>query len=293
MSRGKDRSILPAIPITDEELLKFCELLYRQTGIRLNDRKRYFMEHRIVDRIHATGSRSFGDYFTLLNRQETGEEMQQIVNQMTVNETYFFREHYQFDCLVKDLLDEIVAGRRKGSPLRIWSVPCSTGEEPYSLAITLLERWPRAGEFAIEIHGSDIDTTALAKARAGIYDERALHRLPPAYRSKYFRPADGARWQIVDDLRGFVDFTPVNITKDGQTGRYSDFDVIFCRNLLIYFDEASRRQAAAMFHKALVPGGFICLGHSETMSRDSALFLPRRFPGALVYQKPLPGNRLT
>lgn len=291
MSRRTDRSALPAIPITDEELLKFCDLLYRQTGIRLSDRKRYFMEHRIVDRVHATGLRSFGDYFTLLHRQETGEEMQQIVNQMTVNETYFFREHYQFDCLVNHLLDAIVAGRRKGSPLRIWSVPCSTGEEPYSLAITLLERWPRAREFAIEIHGSDIDTAALAKARAGIYDERALHRLPPAYRSKYFRPAGDARWQIIEELRACVDFTPVNVTQEDQTRRFSNIDVIFCRNLLIYFDEVSRRQAAEMFHKALVPGGFLCLGHSETMSRHPALFVPRKFPDARVYQKLLPGSQ--
>ena len=179
--------------------------------------------------------------------------------------------------------------KQRGEAIRIWSVPCSTGEEPYSIAIWLLENWPLVDEYEIEIVGSDIDTGVLEQARSGMYGKRALMRFLPPLIEKYFAPAGQDTWKILDGLRDSVRFTRVNIVEREETRPYGKFDVIFCRNVLIYFDDASRRIAAENLYENLAPGGFICLGHTESMSRISPLFEVRRFADAIVYQRPVEG----
>ncbi|WP_244478146.1 MULTISPECIES: protein-glutamate O-methyltransferase CheR [unclassified Methylobacterium] len=276
-------------PISEEEYNIFFEFFYRRTGILFNDKKGYFVEKRLHDRMEKTGSTSFRRYFDLVRFQASGEELQCLVNIMTVNETYFFREDYQFNALVQGMLPEIARSRKIGDTLRIWSMPCSTGEEPYSVAIQIIENWSRADDFAIEIRGSDIDTRVLNEARQGIYGERSLHRLTPALRAKYFQSVGPDRFQLREELRESVDFSIANIVDPLHTTRYRAVDVIFCRNLLIYFDDVSRRLAVEALYDCLSPGGFICLGHSESMSRISSMFQPRKFGDTIVYQKPL-GN---
>ena len=276
----------PALAMTDEEYAKFCEFFYRKTGIQFVDSKKYYVERRVADRMSRTHSESFRDYFTLVRFQMSGQEMQYLVNAMTVNETYFFREDYQFDSLVKGILPEIARTRSHGKPIRIWSMPCSSGEEPYSIAIKILELWGSSDAWDIEIHASDIDTRILDDARAGVYGERSLSRVPPAIRQQYFVRRPDGNHQISAALRNSIDFSMVNIVDPIQTRRFRNFDVIFCRNLLIYFDDPGRREAAEMFFEALAPGGFLCLGHSESMSRISSIFLPRKFQDSIVYQKP-------
>ena len=273
--------------ISPAEVVSFCEFFYRKTGIRLDAERRYFIDRRLEERMAANRCATFREYFTLIKFQASGVELQALINEMTVNETYFFREDYQFACLAKHMLDEIAARKTRGERIRIWSVPCSTGEEPYSIAIYILEHWARADDFDIEIVASDIDSRVLARSREGIYEERALHRLPASIRKTYFNEVAEGRWQIIKDLRQSIEFSSVNIGDPVQMARMRGFDAIFCRNLLIYFDETSRRRAAESFYEALNPGGFVALGHSESMSRISSLFLPRKFPEALVHQKPL------
>lgn len=271
--------------ISEEEFAKFNEFFYRQTGISLTDRKGYFVERRIQERLEKTGARSFGEYFNTLRFQASGEELQHLVNAMTVNETYFFREDYQFKALIDGVLPEIARTRPEGSTISIWSVPCSTGEEPYSIAIQILENWDRADDFGIEIRASDIDTRVLMDARQAVYSDRAIHRLTPALREKYFSAAGPGRFQLREEIRGSVDFSAVNVANPAQMARYREIDVIFCRNMLIYFDDLSRRQTVEAFYDCLKPGGFLCLGHSESMSRISSLFTPRSFAGTIIYQK--------
>ncbi|WPL12393.1 CheR family methyltransferase [Thiorhodovibrio litoralis] len=274
------------IRISDEDFQKFREFFYRKTGIQFDASKRYFVDKRLVERIEATDSGTFRSYFTLLRFQASSDEVQLLTNLMTVNETYFFREEYQFQCLVDSLLPEIVARKRDQRAIRIWVVPSSSGEEPYSIAIYLLERWPGINHWDVEIVASDIDTRILARAREGLYSIRSVQHLPAKYLQRYFRrQADG--YQICDDLRESVEFTRVNVSERGDTRGYRDFDVIFCRNLLIYFDDVSRKTATETFYDALKPGGFVCLGHSESMSRSSSLYKVRKFPEAIVYQRPL------
>lgn len=275
------------LTIGHEDFHKFREFFYRKTGILFEDSKRYFVDKRLIERIEATGSDSFRSYFTTLRFQASSEELQALTNSMTVNETYFFRESYQFDCLVNSLLDEVADRKQPGEPIRIWSLPCSTGEEPYSIVIYLLEHWKRLARYDVEILASDIDTEVLKAAAKGIFSQRSIQHLPAALLKKYFTRLPGGGYKIDPDLSNSIDFSRVNLLDPVDTRAFRDIDVVFCRNLLIYFDDTSRRGAAETFYNAMSPGGFICLGHSESMSRISDLFKVRKFKDAIVYQKPL------
>lgn len=271
--------------ITPDDFDRFQEFFYRKTGIRFEDSKRYFVDKRLVERMGVTASENFREYFSMLRFEASGTELQALINLMTVNETYFFREDYQFACLVNSILPEIIARKDTGAPIRIWTVPSSSGEEAYTIAMCLLERWAGIQQWDVEIVSSDIDTNILVQAKAGLYSPRSVQYVPEDYLRKYFKKtAQG--YQVIDELRAAVEFTRVNIQDATDVRAYRDFDVIFCRNLLIYFDDLSRKQAAETFYDALRPGGFILLGHSESMSRMSSLFKIRKMTDAIVYQRP-------
>jgi chemotaxis protein methyltransferase CheR len=212
-----------------------------------------------------------------------------------VNETYFLREDYQFDCLIRSVLPQVMAARAArgmaGEPVRILSLPSSTGEEPYSIAIRLLEEWPQIDQVEVSITAGDIDTRVLEAARAGVYGARSLQRMSKPLLETYFEPVGSGSHRIVADLREAVDFRQINICDLTQMAGYRGYDVIFCRNLLIYFDELSCRTAAENLFSVLRPGGFVFLGHSESMSRISPIFAPRRFSEGIAYQRPMPGDQ--
>lgn len=277
--------------ISEADFLKFREFFYRKTGIHFEESKRYFVDKRLIERMEATGAEDFRAYFLALRfERNSQEELQHLVNSMTVNETYFFREAYQFDCMVKDMLNEVIKRKAPGDRIRIWSVPSSTGEEPYSIAIYLLERWAHINDYEVEILSSDIDTKVLSAAQRGVYSARSIANLPRDYLNRYFTQTRDQEWTISRDLVAAVDFSQVNLSDPADTRRFRNIDLIFCRNLLIYFDDLSRKVAAEAMFDALSPGGFICLGHSESMSRITSLYRVRRFADAMVYQKPLQGE---
>ena len=272
-------------PITADELKRLTEFLYRRTGMQFAANKRYYIDRRVAERMAATGFASFQDYFSLL-RGNAGE-LEIFINAFTVNETYFYREEHQLRCLSNALLPIVTAGKAPGDLVRIWSVPCSTGEEPFSIAIWLLENWPLVDAYHIEIVGSDINTRALAEARGGQYGERSLSRLPPNLVEDYFRRLPDGSWRIIWDLQESVAFTSVNMIDAESMAAHGAFDIVFCRNVLIYFDDASRLAAAQNLRRSLRPGGFLCLGHSESMTRISDQFETCRFEDAIVYRRPL------
>jgi chemotaxis protein methyltransferase CheR len=272
-------------PITQEEYRRLCDFLYRRTGMIFNEARRYFVDRRVADRMTATGATSFASYFARL-RTDIDGEVEQFINAFTVNETYFYREDHQLQCMTSNLLAERLRDKPAGETVRIWSMPCSTGEEPYSIAMWLLENWPQVDSHNVEIVGSDIDTAVLAAAREGVFGKRALMRLTPSLIAKYFVSAGPDQWQILDELRQSVRFTAANIVERSETLPHGLFDVIFCRNVLIYFDDTSRRIAAENLYENLAPGGYICLGHTESMSRISPLFEVCRFADAIVYRRP-------
>jgi len=274
------------LPATEEEFQRLCEFLYRRTGMIFTETKRYYVERRMFERMQIVGSGSFASYFARL-RSDVGGEIEQFINALTVNETYFYREEHQLRCMTSDLLRERLKAKSPSEPIRIWSVPCSTGEEPYSIAMWLLENWPEVDRHDIEIVASDIDTRVVEAAREGYFGKRALMRLTPELITKYFTDLGEERWRILDDLRQSIRFTPANLVEPGGTRLHGRFDIVFCRNVLIYFDDVSRRTAAENLFENLAPGGFLCLGHSESMSRISPLFDVCRYSDAIVYQRPL------
>ncbi|WP_243369611.1 CheR family methyltransferase [Microvirga solisilvae] len=270
--------------LSADDIRRLCAFLYTRTGMIFGESKRYYIERRIADRMFATGTRTFPAYFAHI--EADASEVEHLINIFTVNETYFYREEHQLHCLSRSLLPNIVKDRRPGDLVRIWSVPCSTGEEPYSIAIWLLENWPLVDAYHIEIVGSDIDTQVLMAAQAGDYDERAVSRLPRDVVERYFDPLRDGHRTLIQDLRESVRFTAANIVDAESVAAQGGFDIIFCRNVLIYFDDASRLLAANNLYDALHPGGYICLGHTESMARISKRFELCRFEDAIVYRRP-------
>ena len=200
----------PALTITESDYQKFCEHFYRQTGISFGENKRYFVDKRLINRMRQTKTTTFDAYVAKLRGPGGSAEIEHLINHFTINETYFYREDNQLQCLVRGILPELVANRRRGERIRIWSMPCSTGEEPYSIAMYLLENWSQVDNFEIEIMGSDIDTEVLRTAEAGIYDTRSLHRLSQDLVRRYFVSVGRDGFRLIDDLRGAVRFTQVN-----------------------------------------------------------------------------------
>jgi len=243
--------------LSADDIRRLCEFLYRRTGMIFGESKRYYIERRVAERIAATGVRSFPAYFAHVEIDDG--EVEQLINIFTVNETYFYREEHQLQCLSRTLLPSIVQQRKPGDLVRIWSVPCSTGEEPYSIAIWLLENWPIVDAYHIEIVGSDIDTQVLQEAQTGDYGDRALSRLPPDVVERYFEPPRDGHRRIIEDLRESVKFTVANLVDPASVAAQGVFDIVFCRNVMIYFDDASRLMAANNLYDSLHPGDISAL----------------------------------
>jgi chemotaxis protein methyltransferase CheR len=283
---GNDTETTSGEPtLSSQDFDTFCDFFYRHTGIMYESSKRYFVDKRIVARIVATRCSSLREYLTMVRLHPERGEVQSLINVLTINETYFFRDISQIECLSEFIIPEIVTAKKKKT-LKIWSSPCSTGEEPYSIALHLLLHWPDVDDYEIEIFGTDIDTSVLEQAKRGIYSERSVQGLPKNVIDTYFTKLPGRSFQICAELRDSVSFDQLNIIDTKQTRGFRDFDIIFSRNMLIYFDEKSRKIAAEAFYDALAPGGFLCLAPAESMSRISSLFKLRTFPGVTAYQKP-------
>jgi len=276
--------------LSDAEFEKFREYFYKRTGIQFAASKRYFVDKRVDACIRNGGFAGFAGWFAALRLSDSTELLQDLINQLTVNETYFLREDYQFDAMLNWVLPRVLTARGGRGPVKILSLPCSTGEEPYSIALRLLEEWDRIDDVDVEIHGADIDSDVLEKAAHASYGDRSLQRVPKPWLAKYFVPVGGGRYQLDDGIRGAVTLHKVNICDTPSMRPFRDFDVIFCRNVLIYFDELSSRRAAENLYGALRPGGYLFLGHSESMSRISPIFTPTRLPEGIVYQRPTGAN---
>jgi chemotaxis protein methyltransferase CheR len=265
------------------DLIRLSDFLYRKTGMLFGESKRYYIERRVAERMTSNEARTFNSYFALL--RSDSDETEQLINSFTVNETYFYREEHQLRCLSSSILPEIIKTKRPGDRIRIWSVPCASGEEPYSIAIWLLENWALVDAYNVEIVGSDIDTAMLVAALNGSYGRRALDRLSPELVARYFHQTGKGSWEIIGDLKESVSFRPVNLVDAASVATEGRFEVIFCRNVLIYFDEPARVKAIENLGAALMQGGFLCLGHTESISRASPYFAAVRYDDAIVYRR--------
>lgn len=273
-------------PGYDPVFERLRELVYRHAGMSFDARKQYFFGRRVEARVEAVGASSVSDYYQLLRYGDGSDEIQALCESLTTNETYFFREYPQLKVFAEDVLPEILARKavKADRVLRVWSAGCSTGEEPYTLAIILREMIEDFERWDVSVLATDISQDALRRARRAVYGERSLKDVPTVYRQKYFRPeADGEK--VLTPITRLVSFRHLNLMAPRLSRDLAGFDVIFCRNVLIYFDDASRRQVVEMFHDALSAGGYIFLGHSESVGRITSAFRPVTRGGMLAYLK--------
>ncbi|MDP3022377.1 MAG: CheR family methyltransferase [Sulfuricurvum sp.] len=272
--------------LSEENFYKMTDYIYRKAGIYLELDKHFDKLSKYIEtRCKAIGADSFRKYFyTLRFDDKDGAEFQALMNGMTVNETYFYREKEQFEVLVERILPELHEIKPKGQALRILSAPSSTGEEPYSMILHILEEARIVEERDIEIVGIDIDSTVIEKAKLGKYSDRSVHAIPPKVLAKYFKKRT-LGYDLIDDLIGTVDFKVSNVFDRGDMRKLGKFDVIFSRNMLIYFDDASRKEVAMTFYDMLNPNGYVLLGHAEYMSRITSVFKAKKIDSTLIYQK--------
>ena len=253
-------------------------LIYDHAGIHLHAGKQAMVYSRLSRRLRETGHRSFSDYLGWLQQAGDGaarSEWQQFVNGLTTNLTAFFREAHHFDCLAQDLRV------RQGRESRIWCAAASTGEEPYSIAMVVDETL--GAQARVEIVASDIDTTVLATARQAVYDTDS-RGLSPARLQRHFLRGKGTylgRIRVRPALAQRVDFRPLNLM-DPRWDLGAPFDIVFCRNVMIYFDAPTQRRVLERMHRALKPGGLLFAGHSENFSDARELF---RLRGKTVYER--------
>lgn len=270
------------------EFENLSNFVYRKTGIRFESKKIYFISKRVQKRMQALGVDTVTDYTRLLRFADAkGEEFQNLVDLLTINETYFFRDFPQLQAFAENCLPEIADAKaaRNDYYLRIWSAPCSTGEEPYTLAIILNAMLDDIEKWNIEILASDIDRNVLQRAQAGIYGSRSLRDVPPEYLKKCFTAMRNDKYRVNADIKKLVRFEHLNLADKDIVRAKKGFDFIFCRNLLIYFDDVSRKQLVDHFYLALNAGGFLFLGSSESVGRISTAFRMKRAGSHLVYYK--------
>lgn len=263
------------LELTDADFLRIRELIYRRAGIVLAEHKREMVYSRLARRLRHHGLTRFGDYLARLERQLESPEWDAFVNALTTNLTAFFRESHHFPLLAEHI-------RQRQGPIRIWSAAASTGEEPYSLAMTLIETLGERARDA-RVLATDIDTEALARARAGIYPLEQVNKLDPERVKRFFQRGTGQQAglaRIRPDLRAMVEFEPLNLLAPAWSTR-GPFDAIFCRNVMIYFDKPTQARILERFAPLLKPDGLLFAGHSENFSYISQAF---RLRGQTVYR---------
>jgi chemotaxis protein methyltransferase CheR len=274
------------IPLEEEVFRLIRDFVRDYCGIYFDDDSRYLLEKRLSRRVRTLHFSNFREYYRyLLYHKNREEELALIIDIITVNETYFFREQNQLKTFSEEILPELKDINKDKKRLRVWSAGCSTGEEPYTIAILVLEK----GYFHnwnIEIFGSDINQRVLQAARSGIYRKNSFRATEPYFLRKYFREEDNIS-RISDNVKQYVNFSHLNLLDPFKVKLVGTVDVIFCRNVLIYFDYPSRKKVIDMFYERLADGGYLLLGHAESLINLSTAFSLRHFKYDMVYQKPV------
>lgn len=284
----------PDIPLPDEEFRLLRDFVYQHCGLFFHEENRYLLEKRLSKRLQQLQLKTFKDYYYLLRYSAQREnELTEVVNVLTTNETYFFREDFQLKTFVREILPEILTQKeRQGERrLRIWSAGCSSGEEPYTLAMLLLDT-PAFQDWQIEIIGTDISQRVLGLARKGVYGTSSFRTTDDDYLRRFFVEYEG-KYKIVDRVKNLVTISHLNLFDATKVSLLGKMDVIFCRNVIIYFDATGKKRVIDTFYQRLRPEGFLLLGHSESLMNISNAFSLRHFTHDMVYQRPLTGSLLS
>lgn len=266
--------------LSDSEFDQIRELIHAVTGISMNESKRQLVCRRLGGRISELGMTCFAEYIELL-KSGNAHEVEVFSNAVTTNLTSFFRENHHFDYFANSILPQLNSHNNHGSQrLRIWSAGCSTGEEPYSIAMTLQESPIDLARWNAKILATDLDSDVLGHCRKGHYSAQTLTKVPPALRHKYFKNAAAGSADVAPKLRSLIQFNQLNLMAEWpMTGK---FDLIFCRNVIIYFDKPTQRKLVDRFADILADDGHLIIGHSESLLNVSQRF---SLIGKTIYRK--------
>lgn len=267
-----------------EEFRLLRDLVNETCGIRFEADAMYAMERRLRSRLEALGLSSYRAYYQRLRyHPEAQAELENAVDVLTTNETYFFREAYQLEVLEQAILPELKVRNERAKRLTIWSAGCSTGEEAYSIAMILLASGHFAG-WDLRVFGSDISRRVIQHARRGIYGESSFRAMQPRY-ARFFRDTPRGK-QIANEVKAICHFGQLNLLDRERSALIGSTDVILCRNVLIYFDDRSRERVVKTFHDRLAPGGYLLLGHSESLLHRATQFEIVHMNRDIVYRRP-------
>jgi chemotaxis protein methyltransferase CheR len=279
-----DFSLNHHLDLPDDVFRLLRDAIYRRTGIWFADASKYLLQKRLSPRARELNFESLQKYYYFLQYDPRADtEFDQIYDLVTTKETYFFREPAQLTAFVEEIVPDVLS-RKTVRKIRVWSAGCSTGEEPYSIAMQLQEsRYFDRAEF--EIFASDLSQQVLVRARKGQYRETAFRATDPTLRDKYFTREPDGSWRIRDEIRNRVSFGRLNLYDEPRVSLLGTVDVIFCRNVIIYFDDSSKRTVINSFYNRLTDGGYLLLGHSESLISLSTQFKLKHLKNDMVYQK--------
>ncbi|MBI3186156.1 MAG: protein-glutamate O-methyltransferase CheR [Myxococcales bacterium] len=277
--------------MSQEEFHLLRDMVYDHCGILIRDEMKFVMERRLWPRLEALGLEDFHAYHRHLRYDaQRKNELETAVEALTTNETYFFREPQQLKAFSEEILPELAARGGRQRRIRLWSAGCSSGEEAYTIAILALESGLFAG-WDVEVYGTDISRRVLAAARHADYGPSSLRAAPPDLVARHFEPPAGRKRRVSAAVRSMVSFGHLNLLDEEMAQLVPRMDAIFCRNVLIYFDVPARRRVLKVFYEKLVEGGYLLLGHSESLITLSADFELAHLRHDLVYRRPRSGVR--
>jgi chemotaxis protein methyltransferase CheR len=273
------------LPYSQDDFKLIRDVIYNYAGIYISDDYQSIFMRRLERRLLSLAMDSFNEYYYFLKyNQNNNDELTKLMDVITIKETYFFREIDQIKALVNELIPEL-RKQKGGEPIKIWSAGCATGEEPYTIAMLCMEKGYHLGPSRVEIFANDISPEAIQKAKKGIYKQTSFRATDQAYLARFFLPSEEGAFMIRDEVKEVLNFFCINLQDKNRLTFLPMFDVIFCRNVIIYFDDDSKRKVIESFHKKLHAHAYLFLGHSESLINFTHLFKLKHFYHSLVYQK--------
>jgi chemotaxis protein methyltransferase CheR len=274
------------INMSQQQFEKLRKIIYDRAGIHFPDAKKYVLESRLTRRLEELEIEDYDQYISFLSiGPYRDDEFQEMFNKITINETSFFRNEPQLDIFEKHSLSKLLEARSRDKRLRLWSAACSTGEEPYTLAMQVHRSLGlRLPDWRVEILGTDISEKVLTEAASGRYTDYSMRTTPQLVKQRYFKQ-DGPFWTLDPTVRSMVNFDHHNLKDKLAAKRYGKWDVIFCRNVMIYFDDAMKQQVINTFAEQLADDGWLFIGHSETLRGLDVPFEQVNLPQGFCYQK--------
>lgn len=268
--------------LTNAQFVELQDFIYKKSGMFFPLSRKNFIEQKVLKRIESLEYENFSDYLAILKKEVFQAEIINLFNEITVNETFFFRDRPQFEALEKHIIPRLAAKGRKN--ISILSAGCSSGEEPYTLAMVLREQFP---QLPFSICGIDISDQVISKADSAEYTRYAVRHVPPAYLDKYFIPLENGNFKFREEYKTGISFKKVNLMELGTSPslKARRFDVIFCRYVLIYFDRVSKQRVIDAFHEKIAENGYLILGNSESLSSALGNFKILHFPSAIIYRR--------